>query len=144
MNTTEFSTDYTNPLDERRTFTRLDFDHPVRWNHASGDHGVTTVRNVSRGGLCLSLGQFFRPGPVVEFEFEDILFEDVPVRFEAIVAWCHPTQKNSERFDTGFRIVYDTPQLLTAISEVVYRALEQGATLLPADASAPPCGCEAV
>ena len=81
---TDNLTEHTAHVDERRTFTRLDFDHTVRWNHASGDKGVTPLRNVSRGGLCLSLGQFFRPGPVVEFEFDDILFNDKPVHFSTL------------------------------------------------------------
>ncbi len=110
---------------ERRRFTRVDFEHTVKWSHFSGDRGVTSLHNISRGGLCLSLDRFFRPGPVVEFTFEDILLDGEPVKFEALIVWCHATRENPECFDVGFRIVHDTPEKLSAVSEVVYCALEE-------------------
>lgn len=109
---------------ERRGFTRLGFTHRVRWAHSLGDHGEALVRNVSRGGLCISLAQYFRPGHLVEFTFDDILFRRAPVRFEALITWCRPVPSNPERFDIGFRIIYDTGEKVAAVSELVYRALE--------------------
>ena len=129
--------------EERRSFTRVPFLESVQWNNASGDRGETKLRNFSRGGLRVSLSRYFRPGPVMNFRFDDIEFEGAPVSFDAVIAWCRPAVGAADRFDTGFRIVHEGPETLRAVSEVVYRALSEQSHMLAARLDMEPCGCAA-
>lgn len=130
-------------IEEHRSFTRIPFGESVQWKHASGDRGETKLRNFSRGGLCLSLSRYFRPGPIMNFRFDDIEFEGAPVSFDAMITWSRPTVGAADCFDTGFRIIHDTPKTLRAVSEVVYRALSGQSRLLAARLDMEPCGCGA-
>lgn len=129
--------------EENRSFTRIPFLESVQWNHASGDRGETKLRNFSRGGLCISLSQYFRPGPVINFRFDDIELEGAPISFDAIIAWCRPAARNADRFDAGFRIVHTGPKTLRAVSEVVYHALAEQSQLLAVRRDMEPCTCAA-
>ena len=108
---------------EQRVFTRVPFSHPVKWQNGARDGGVATARDVSRGGLSLTLSRFLRPGPVLVLTFDDILYQDQPVELPALTVWCRPLPADPERFNAGFAIVHGETQTLAAISEVFYAGL---------------------
>jgi hypothetical protein len=110
---------------EQRVFTRVPFRHSVRWTDAHGEGGACAVRDVSRGGLSVTLERYLRPGPVVQFQFDEVLYKGEPVSFPALVTWCQPERSNPSRFQAGFRVVHGEPDTLCAVSEVFYRALAQ-------------------
>lgn len=123
-----------NMNEEQRTFTRVPFEHPVRWLKARGQSGSATVRNVGRGGLCLSLGRYLRPGRSIQVVFDDIAYQNEPVTFMARVAWCRPLDPGSVEFAAGLRVVHDEPMTLAAISEVFYTAVNRLRKSVPSGA----------
>lgn len=112
---------------EQRIFTRVEFQRPVRLHESDGDASACALREVSRGGLSVSLGRYLRPGPAVEFEFDDITYRGQAVRFIAIVKWCRPDHQHPERFRAGFQVVHGERDTLGAVSEVFYHALARAA-----------------
>lgn len=111
--------------EEQRTFTRVPFEHPVGWLEAQGQSGAGVVLNVGRGGVCLLLGRYLRPGRSVEVRFNDIEFRGEPVTLRARVAWCRPADRGSVEFAAGLRVVHDEATSLAAISEVFYAAVDR-------------------
>lgn len=107
---------------DRRTFTRVRFEHGVKWRTQSGEHGKATVRDVGRGGLCLSLNRGFWPDSPLRITFEDVPHRQAPVELEARTAWCRTV---ADGFLTGLRVVHDEPEALAAVSEVFYAALQR-------------------
>ena len=112
-----------NMSSERRIFTRVPFDQTVLWRNASGESGSAKILDVSRSGLCLSLTQYFRPGPALVFTFEDVLYRGRPVEVPALTVWCRPEPNDRQSFTAGFSVVHGEPDTLAAISEVFYAAL---------------------
>ena len=108
---------------EQRVFTRVPFAHPVRWTTDRGESGNAAVRDVSRTGIGLSLGSYFRPGPVLRFTFDGVLYCGEPVEVEGLTVWCRPDGQNREAFVGGFSIVHGERRTLGAMSEVFYAAL---------------------
>ena len=86
---------------EQRVFTRVPFAHPVRWTTDRGDSGNAAVRDVSRTGVGLALGSYFRPGPVVRFTFDGILYRGEAVEVEGLTVWCRSDGHNREAFFGG-------------------------------------------
>ncbi len=113
---------------EQRIFTRVPFYQTARWRSAGGEEGAAKILNVSRGGLSLSLTRYFRPGPVLVFTFDEILYGGRPVEVSALTVWCHPAQDDRQSFTAGFTVVHGEPKTLAAISEVFYAALHSQAT----------------
>ena len=108
---------------EQRVFTRVPFAHPIRWTTDRGESGFAAVRDVSRSGIGVSLGSYFRPGPVVRFTFDGILYCGEPVEVEGLTVWCRPDARNRESFVGGFSVVHGERRTLGAMSEVFYAAL---------------------
>jgi hypothetical protein len=108
---------------ERRIFTRVPFAHPVRWTTDRGDSGVASLRDVSRTGVGLALGSYFRPGPVLRLTFDDILYCAEPIEVQALTVWCRPDKLDHDIFAGGFSIVHGESITLGAMSEVFYAAL---------------------
>lgn len=113
---------------EQRIFTRVPFNQTARWRSAGGEEGAAKILNVSRGGLSLSLTRFFRPGPVLVFTFDEILYGGRPVEVSALTVWCHPAPNDRRSFTAGFSVVHGEPETLAAISEVFYAALDDKTT----------------
>jgi len=111
---------------EQRIFTRMPFDSAVSWSDLSGENGLASVRDVSRGGMSLSLGRYMRPGPVLTVIFDQTEFNGKPVELDMTVAWCKPTDQ-PDIFLAGFKIIHSDVSTLAAASEVFYAALGQGA-----------------
>lgn len=109
-------------LSEQRIFTRVPFYQTLRWNNGSGEEGTARILNVSRGGLSLSLTRYLRPGPVLVFTFDDILYSSRPVEVHALTVWCRPAPNDRQSFTAGFSVVHGEPETLAAISEVFYAA----------------------
>ncbi len=109
---------------ESRIFTRLPFDSAVEWRDLTGEDGHAVIRDVSRGGLSLSLGRYMRPGPVVTVTFGDIEFTGAPVELDAAVVWCKPTDQ-PDTFLAGLKIIHGGATTLAAASEVFYAAMDQ-------------------
>lgn len=112
---------------EQRIFTRVGFQRPVHLHESDGEASACALREVSRGGLSVSLGRYLRPGPAVEFEFDDIAYRNRPVRFAAIVKWCRPDRQRPGQFRAGFQVVHGERDTLGAVSEVFYQALARAA-----------------
>jgi hypothetical protein len=110
---------------EHRVFTRVPFDHSVRWEGGHGDRGRASARNVSRTGIALSSGRFLRPGPVVRFVFDDIAYNGAPIEVHAITVWCRPVPDAPGTFAAGFSVVQGERHTLAAMSEVFYAAIRQ-------------------
>jgi hypothetical protein len=108
---------------EQRIFTRLSFDHAVQWSDAVGEHGSAQLMDFSRGGMRLSIGRYYRPGPVLSFRFDEILYQGEPVEFQAIINWCRPVPMHPETFEAGVSIVHGEMKTLSLVSEVFYTAL---------------------
>lgn len=114
-----------NMAKEHRAFTRVPFDRLVRWYDESDVGGESTLVDIGRGGLSLSLGHYLRPGPTVHFEFSDIFYREEPVVFDARIAWCRSDPESPERFHAGFQVIHHEPASLGRLSEVFYAALAQ-------------------
>ncbi len=108
---------------EQRVFTRVPFAHTVRWATFRGESGIAAVRDVSRTGVGLALGSYFRPGPAVRFTFDGILYCGEPVEVAGLTVWCRPDAHNREAFAGGFSIVHGERRTLGAMSEIFYAAL---------------------
>lgn len=117
----------TTPLDRapnRRSFTRVRFAHPVTWQSESGQTGPALVHDVSRAGLCLSLGKGCWPGSVVRLRFEDLHHNGAAIALPVRTAWCRASA-DGEGFVAGLSVIHETPSTLTAVSEVFYEALQR-------------------
>ena len=110
---------------EQRIFTRISFRHRVRWTDTHGEENECLIRDVSRGGLSVTLGRYLRPGPNVQFYFDEIDYKNTPVTFPATITWCHPDRTQPGQFYVGFQVVHGKQDTLGAVSEVFYRALAQ-------------------
>ena len=108
---------------EQRIFTRLVFDHVVEWSDAKGERGTAQLMDFSRGGMRLSIGRYFRPGPVLTFRFDEITYQGEPIEFQAIINWCNPIPLHPETFEVGVSIVHGETRTLALVSEVFYTAL---------------------
>lgn len=109
---------------ERRAFTRFDFGGRVRLDLVDEKQGVAVVHDVSRGGLCLSLGDYVSPGEERTLTFEDIYYRGKPITVDARVTWSRSCESGSIGFLAGFHIIDKTAATLAAVSEVVYAALD--------------------
>lgn len=115
-------------LSDERIFTRVPFHQSARWRSAGGEEGAAKILNVSRGGFSLSLTRHLRPGPVLVFTFDEILYGGRPVEVPALTTWCRPTPNDPQSFTAGFSVVHSEPETLVAISEVFYAALHAQTT----------------
>ena len=113
---------------EQRIFTRVPFNQTARWRSADEEEGAAKILNVSRGGLSLSLTRYFRPGPVLVFTFDEILYDGRPVEVPALTVWCRPAPNDPQSFTAGFSVVHGEPETLAVISEVFYAALNAQTT----------------
>jgi hypothetical protein len=120
------STDTTKPQGlfvKQRAFTRVPFAHQVRWNYAPGEAGVAEICNISRGGLCLAMGRYLRPGRVLTLRFDDISFKGQPLEFDTRIVWCDSVPDELGFFNAGFQVLHGKPVTLAKISEVFYAAI---------------------
>lgn len=115
-------------VQEQRIFTRVPFARDIQWHDAHNEDGAARIKNVSRSGVALSLGRYLRPGPVLVFRFDDVLFNNRPVEISALTVWCRPEPDSPDRFQAGFAVVHGEPHTLGAISEVFYAAIREAAT----------------
>lgn len=110
---------------EHRIFTRVPFAYPVRWSTDRGESGLASLRDVSRCGVNLSLGSYFRPGPVVRLSFDGIDYCGKTIEVQALTVWCLPDTNDLGAFVGGFSIVHGESDTLGAMSEIFYAALRR-------------------
>ena len=107
---------------DARVFTRVPLEQVVHWRHLDGDEGLAQTRNVSRGGMCIELGRYLRPGRLLTVSFDGIVYGQEAVSLPTRIAWCKPIQE-TDRYLVGLEIVDDRLATLAAASEVFYTAL---------------------
>ena len=110
---------------KQRAFTRLPFEHPVRWLSEPNDSGAATTKNIGRGGMCISLGRYFRPGRELRIFFGDIEYETSPVSLDVRIAWCRAAGEDSKVFLAGLQVLHRKPEALGRVSEVFYKAVDR-------------------
>jgi hypothetical protein len=110
---------------KQRVFTRLSFEHPVAWSYAPEEFGSATVRNVSRGGMCIALARYLRPGRVVRIVFKDIRYAEQPIEFAARIAWCRSSGSSDATFVAGLAVEHREPVVLAQLSEIFYAAVSR-------------------
>ena len=108
---------------KQRTFTRVPFSNSVRWCVAPGESGMATVRDLSRGGLCLSLGRYLRPGRVLHLHFDDVFYKSQPLEFDVRIVWCDRAAQEEDYFRAGLQVLHEEPVTLPMISELFYEAM---------------------
>ena len=107
---------------DARVFTRVPLDQVVHWRHMDGEEGLAQTRNVGRGGLCIELGRYLRPGRLLTVWFDGILYGQKAVSLPTRIAWCKPLPE-TDRYLVGLEIVDGRSATLAAASEVFYTAL---------------------
>ncbi len=110
---------------EQRVFTRVPFVHSVRWSTDRGESGLASLRDVSRSGVGLSLGSYFRPGPVLRLSFDGMDYCGKPIEVQALTVWCRAEAHDRDAFAGGFSIVHGESTTLGAMSEIFYAALRR-------------------
>lgn len=108
----------------QRAFTRIPFRHELRWSDTGQDSGEASSYDISRGGLCLALPRYLRPGHELQIHIDDIFYESEPIRFNARVAWCAAKANKSNVYTAGIQVLHDLPETLAVMSEVFYQAVD--------------------
>jgi len=108
---------------EQRAFTRMPFLHTVSWFDGRGESGDATVTDISRSGLSLEAGRYFRPGPVLRLRFADILHNGEPIELDALTVWCCPAANAPHRFRAGLSVVHGEPVTLAKTSLIFHTAV---------------------
>ncbi|MFA6240964.1 MAG: PilZ domain-containing protein [Candidatus Hydrogenedentales bacterium] len=107
---------------EGRRFVRLPFASTVQYRYGAQDTGSATLLNVGRGGVCVRLGRYLRPGTRALVQVPSVQMDGRSVELKAELVWCRPASEQHE-FDAGFRIVFDEPDAIAGASELIHRAL---------------------
>ncbi len=108
-------------LRDRRTFTRVPLSTTVDLNAGDTLQGVATVRNVSRGGLCLRTNYPLAVGTPVQVDFDTIFFKGDPVSLAANVAWIE--DDGAAGYKVGVQLLDQGVRSLAEASEVFYVAM---------------------
>lgn len=108
---------------EQRLFARVPFMHGVAWSDAHGEDGVATLFDVSRSGLGIEAGSYFRPGPILRLSFADILHGGAPIELDALTIWCSPSPNDDGRFRAGLSVVHGEPATLGKTSQLFHSAI---------------------
>jgi hypothetical protein len=109
-------------VNDQRQFARVPFTGAVTYRYEPDHEGTAMCTDVGRGGLCLHLGRYLRPGRRVMLSVAGP--DGEPLELKARVAWCRATP-GSRLFATGVRVYHDEPQSLGALSTMVHKGLEQ-------------------
>lgn len=110
---------------KQRAFTRVPFEHTLRWSYAPGEAGVACVCNISRGGLSVAMGRYLRPGRVVLVQFDDLDFNGEALAFDARIVWCCSSRDGHDGFHAGLQVLHGKPITLAKISEIFYLAISR-------------------
>jgi len=108
---------------EQRLFARVPFVHDVAWCDAHGENGVATLFDVSRSGLGIEAGSYFRPGPLLRVSFPDLLHGGSPIELDALTVWCRPAADGDGRFRAGLSVVHGEPATLAKTSLIFHSAI---------------------
>ncbi|MBI4559241.1 MAG: PilZ domain-containing protein [Candidatus Hydrogenedentes bacterium] len=115
---------------DQRIFARVPYSAGVTYRYGVNEGGIAASANLGRGGACLTLGRYLRPGRYVMLSFEAAPADNEPVELKAQVMWCRPTN-DAKRFEAGVRIFHDEPDVNVALSELLYDAMLRAGQLNP-------------
>jgi len=114
---------------DTRRFTRVAAEGPVRFYDGSGTLNRATLRDVSYGGLRVTLGRYIRPQTLLQVP---VSLDSHQLSFPARVAWCVP-DLDSETFQMGLRADHGGKHTMAILSSWVLDAVQLGHG---------PCGCD--
>ncbi len=112
-------------MNDQRRFARVPFTGAVTYRYEPECDGTAMCADVSRGGMCLHLGRYLRPGKHVMLDA--VALDGEPLELKAHVAWCRAIP-GSHTFATGVRVYHDEPQSMSAMTAMVHEGLEQSGT----------------
>lgn len=127
---------------KQRAFTRLPFEHPVRWSSEPDESGAATTQNIGRGGMSIALARYLRPGRELRIFFHDIAYEGSPVSLEVRIAWCRTAVEDSKAYLAGLEVLHAQPETLGRVSEVFYKAVDRLRDSEILHVPATPCPCD--
>jgi len=126
---------------EQRRFSRVPYSGALRYRYAPDEAGVATWLDVGRGGACVRIGRYLRPGRHLLLTVSDV---DSPgkgeVDLKGQVMWCRPSEDNKS-FVTGVRIFRHEPEVEYALSEIILDALAQSGEMAPEPPARPKAKC---
>lgn len=104
-----------------RTFWRVPFSTEVEYFYGSGASGKARCRDLSRGGLSMTLGRYLTPGRKVLLRVFSTWNPNEAAEFKGRIVWCRPTER-PEWFRAGVEILRDVPEVLEDLSRLILEA----------------------
>jgi len=115
---------------DQRRFTRVPHRGDISFKYAANDAANAVCVDMSRGGVCLAMGRYLRPGRKVLLTVADATDATRLAELKAQVVWCRPTD-DPQVFQAGIHIFHDEPEVTVVMSEWLYRALVDSGHIAP-------------
>lgn len=112
----------TNRRDDRRRFTRLATSGLLSYQYAADGGGDAAILDVGRGGFCVRIGRYLRPGTRVIVRSGTIDGVRLDHELKAVIVWCVGMRGGLD-FLAGLRVMFDEPEAISAMSRMVHAAL---------------------
>ena len=109
---------------QQRRFARMPLAGTVHYICAPNDGGVGTWQDVGRGGACVKLHRYLRPGRHVILSVKPGFDHGAYAELKGRVAWSRRCGESGS-FVTGLRIFEDAPEAGHTLSELIHEALGQ-------------------
>lgn len=104
-----------------RRFLRVPFATEVDYFYGTKASGSGQCRELSRGGLSMSLGRYLTPGRKILVRVFSTSNPNEAAELKGRIAWCRPTGQ-PERFLAGVEVFYDAPEVSEDLSRLMLEA----------------------
>lgn len=107
---------------DQRRFTRVPHRGDISYRYTANDAATAVCVDMSRGGVCLALGRYLRPGKLLLLAVASTPEAGDAAELKAQIVWCRPTD-DPKVFHAGAHIFHDEPEVSVIMSELLYEAL---------------------
>jgi PilZ domain-containing protein len=113
---------------DHRTWVRVPFAVELAYRAGAAQARPAECLNLSRGGLCLRMSRYLRPGRQLLVTVGPESTE--PTELKAEVAWVLPMDRG-ETFEVGLRVIPDEPETEDVMTRLVHTAVTQAEAVRP-------------
>jgi hypothetical protein len=92
------------------------------YQYGVNDGGHASILDVGRGGFCVRLGRYLRPGTRVIVRSGAIDGVQLTVELKGAIVWCCAVRGGHD-FLAGLRVLFDEPETICAMSQMVHAAV---------------------
>ncbi len=107
---------------QQRRFARMPLAGTVHYICAPNDGGIGGWQDVGRGGACVKLNRYLRPGSHVLLSVKLGSQDGAYAELKGKVAWSSRRCRENGSFVAGLRVFDDVPEAGQALSELVHEA----------------------